>query len=179
MPTADQLKDTGLSYFRLDQYRDAAARFTEAVAAYEADGKPLDAAEMRNNLCVVRLAEKDWPAALAAVEGTPEVFKAAGDATRYAHAIGNLARALEGVGRLDEAAAKYEQAIELYKDLAPAEDANRAACFKALSGIQMKQDKKFQSLASMQAGLNLTPNLSAKEKTLKGLLDQVFKLMSR
>lgn len=179
MPTAAQLKDTGLSYFRLDQYADAAARFAEAAAAFEADGQPLDAAEMRNNLCVVRLAEKDWPAALAAVEGTPAIFHAAGDATRAAHAVGNLARALEGVERLDEAAATYEQAIALYSALGPAEDENRAACYKALSGIQVKQDKKFQALASMQSGLNLTQTLSAREKTLKGLLDQAFKLMGR
>ena len=59
------------------------------------------------------------------------------------------------------------------------ENENRAACYKALSGIQIKQDKKFQALASMQSGLNLTKALSPKEKTLKGLLDQVFKLMAR
>lgn len=179
MPTATQLKDTGLSYFRLDQYADAAARFTEAAAAFEADGQPLDAAEMRNNLCVVRLAQQDWPAALAAVEGTPAIFEAAGDATRAARAVGNLARALEGVGRLDEAADAYEQAIARYSALGAAEDENRAACYKALSGIQLKQDKKFQALASMQSGLNLTQTLSAREKTLKGLLDQAFKLMGR
>lgn len=179
MPTATQLKETGLSYFRLDQYADAAQRFTEAAAAFEADGQPLDAAEMRNNVCVVRLAQKDWPAALAAVEGTPAVFQAAGDATRHAHAVGNLARALEGVERLEEAATAYEQAIDLYAALGPAENENRAACYKALSGIQIKQDKKFQALASMQSGLNLTKALSPKEKTLKGLLDQVFKLMAR
>ncbi|MCC7361760.1 MAG: tetratricopeptide repeat protein [Anaerolineales bacterium] len=179
MPTATQLKETGLSYFRLDQYADAAQRFSEAAAAFEADGQPLDAAEMRNNLGVVRLAQKDWAGALAAVEGTPAVFKAAGDAPRHAHAVGNLARALEGVERLDEAAAAYEQAIDLYAALGPAENENRAACYKALSGIQIKQDKKFQALASMQSGLNLSKALSAKEKTLKGLLDQVFKLMAR
>ncbi len=179
MPTATQLKDTGLSYFRLDQYADAAARFTEAAAAFEADGQPVDAAEMRNNLCVVRLAEKDWPAALAAVEGTAEIFRAAGDATRQAHAVGNLARALEGVERYDEAATVYEQAIDLYSALGAAENDNRAACYKALSGVQVKQDKKYLALASMQAGLNLTQTLSPKEKTLKGLLDQVFKLLGR
>lgn len=179
MPTATQLKETGLSYFRLDQYRDAAARFTEAAAAFEAEGQPSDAAEMRNNLCVVRLAEKDWPSALAAVAGTAEVFRATGDATRQAHAVGNLARALEGVERLDEAASTYEQAIELYSALGAAENENRAACYKALSGLQIKQDKKYLALASMHSGLNLTHTLSTKEKTLKGLLDQVFKLMGR
>jgi tetratricopeptide (TPR) repeat protein len=179
MPTATQLKETGLSYFRLDQYADAAARFAEAAAAFEADQLPLEAAEMRNNLCVARLAQEDWPAALAAVEGTAEAFHAAGDATREAHAIGNLARSLEGVGRLDEAAAAYEQAITLYTALGDGQDENRAACYKALSGIQIKQDKKFQALASMQSGLNLTHTLSKREKTLKGLLDQVFKLMAR
>ena len=55
---------------------------------------------------------------------------------------------------------------------------HRAACWKALSNLQIKQDNKLQALASMQIGLNLSTDLSPKEKTLKGLIDQAFKLMN-
>jgi tetratricopeptide (TPR) repeat protein len=176
MGNADTIKEQGLTFFQQDKLAEAAERFGEAARQYEQDGQPVAAAEMHNNLCVVRLAEKDWDAALAAVQGTPEVFEQAGQPLRRAQAISNLAAALDGAGRLDEAAALYEQAIDLYKELGDSE--NRAACWKALSNLQVKQDNKLQALASMQAGLNLQRELSPREKTLKGLIDKAFKLMN-
>lgn len=176
MTNADVVKEQGLDYFRQDKLAEAAEKFLEAARLFEAEGQPGSAAEMMNNVCVVRLAEKDWDAALAAVTGTPEVFQRLNQPVRQAQAVSNLAAAHDGAGHLDEAAALYEQAIDLYKALGDTE--NRAACWKALSSLQIKQDNKLQALASMQAGLNLQSELSPKEKTLKGLLDQAFKLMT-
>ena len=59
----------------------AAETFTQAAEAGQADGDAPAVAEMLNNLCVVRMAEMNWPAAIAAAHGTPEVFQAAGDRT--------------------------------------------------------------------------------------------------
>ena len=176
MTTATEIKVQGLDLFRRDQLPAAAEKFLEAAGLFEAEGQPLNAAEMLNNVCVVRLAEKDWDGALRAVLGTPELFQQNGQPLRQANALGNLAAAHDGAGHLDEAAALYEQAIDLYKELGDTE--NRAACWKALSGLQIRQDNKLQALASMQAGLNLSTDLSPKEKTLKGLLSQAFKLMN-
>lgn len=176
MTNADTLKERGLDLFRQDKLAEAAAQFQEAAHLYLAADQPTSAAEMMNNVGVVRLAEKDWEAALAAVQGTPELFAQQGLRLRQAQALSNLAAAHDGAGRLDQAASYYEQAIDLYKELGDNE--NRAACWKALSNLQIKQDNKLQALASMQAGLNLQSELSPKEKTLKGLLDQAFKLMN-
>lgn len=177
MPSAADLKDQGLAYFRQDKLADAALAFAAAAEAFSTQGDAPAAAEMRNNLAVVRLAQKDWPAALAAVDGTPEIFALAGDKLRQAQAISNRANALEGNQQYEPAAEAYVQAIDLFTELGEKE--NRAACWKALSGLQIKQDNKLQALASMQAGLNLSPKLSAREKTLKGLIDKAFKLMNR
>lgn len=177
MPDATTLKDQGLAFFRKEQLPQAAEMFAQAAQAYDAQGEPLQAAEARNNLGVVRLAQQDWDGALAAVTGTPEIFAAAGDRLRQAQAIANLANAHEGAGHLEQAAERYEQAIDLFTELGETE--TRAACWKALAGVQLKQDKKLQAMASMQAGLKLAPKLNAREKTLKGLLDQAFKMMGR
>jgi len=176
MPSPADLKARGLELFRQEKYDEAAAAFTEAAAAFDALGQPLDAAETRNNLAVIRLAQKDWAAALAAVEGTPETFQAAGDKLRQAQALSNQANALDGAGELEQAAEMYVEAIDLFTELGERE--NRSACWKALSNLQVKQNNKLQALASMQAGLNLAPKLSAREKTLKALIDRAFKLMS-
>jgi tetratricopeptide (TPR) repeat protein len=175
MPRAAEIQEQGLAHFRADRLADAGDSFAAAAEAFMTQDEPLKAAEARNNLCVVRLAEHNWDAALAAVSGTPETFAAAGDPLRRAQAISNLAAAHAGAGHLDEAAQLYEQAIDLYRELGEAE--NRAACWKALSAVQIKQDNKLQAMASMRSGLNLTPKLSAREKTLRGLLDKAFKLM--
>jgi tetratricopeptide (TPR) repeat protein len=175
MPTAAVLKEQGLTLFRADNLPEAASRFSEAAERFAAEGQAVQSAEARNNLCVVRLAQEDWAGALAAVTGTPEVFQAAGDSMRQAQAVSNLAAAHAGAGDLDQAAELYERAIDLFRDLG--ENDNRAACWKALSAVQIKQDKKLQAMASMQAGLNLAPQLSTREKTLKGLLDRATKLM--
>ena len=175
MPDPQVLKAQGLAFYRQDKYAEAAERFSQSADAFAAQGDALAAAEARNNLAVVRLAQEDWVGALAAVEGTPEIFAGAGDRLRQAQAIGNLANAHDAAGHLEPAAENYERAIELLTELGETE--TRAACWKALSGVQIKQDKKLQAMASMQAGLKLSPKLSPREKTLKGLLDQAFKLM--
>ena len=176
MTNADSAKAQGLQYFQQDKLAEAVGQFQEAARLYQAADQLVSAAEMLNNVAVVRLAEKDWDAALAATQGTPELFAQHGQRLRQAQALSNQAAAHDGAGRLDQAAALYEQAIDLYKELGDTE--NRAACWKALSSLQVRQDNKLQALASMQAGLNLQTELSPKEKTLKGLLDQAFKLMN-
>jgi len=177
MSTASELKQQGLAYYQKDQLAEAADCFAQAAGAYDAQAEPLAAAEARNNLAVVRLAQQDWPSALAAVEGTPQIFAAGGDRLRQAQAIANLANAHDGAGHVEQAGEYYEQAIDMLTELGEKE--TRAACWKALCGIQLKQDKKLQALAAMQAGLKLSPKLSPREKTLKGLLDQAIKLMGR
>lgn len=174
-PAASDLHQQGLVLFRQDRLSEAVERFLEAARLYGDAGQPDMAAEMMNNVAVVRLAEKDWAAALAAVTGTVEVFRARGDRLREAQALSNLAAAHDGAGRLDEAAALYEGAIDLYAEVG--ERANRAACWKALSGLQMKQNKRLQALASMDSALRLQVELSPREKTLQGLLNRAMKLM--
>src|SRR5262245_17397164 len=142
MPSAAQLKDQGLAAFHKEKLAEAATHFAQAAEAFASEGKPLDAAELRNNLAVVRLAQKDWPGALAALDGTPETFRAAGDKMRQAQALSNQANALEGNSELERAAELYVEAIDLFTELGEKE--NRAACWKALSGLQIKQDNKLQ-----------------------------------
>ena len=175
MSTPIELKDQGLALFRKEQFAAAAEHFAQAADAYAALGETVAAAEARNNLAVVRLAQQDWAGALAAVTGTPEVFAAANDRLRQAQAIANLANAHDGAGHVDPAGEYYEQAIEMFTELGETE--TRAACWKAQAGIQLKQDKRLQAMASMKAGLQLAPKLSPREKTLKGLLDQAFRMM--
>lgn len=178
MASPAELKQQGLAHFHAERLDEAAQSFAEAAQAFAAEGDRAFAAEMMNNVAVVMLAQKKWELALAAVEGTPEVFRALGDPSREAQALANLANAHDNAGHLDDATKFYEKAIDLFTRLGEKE--NRAACWKALSALQLKQNKQLQSLASMQAGLTLTEDLrdlSAKEKTLKAMLDKAMKMI--
>jgi tetratricopeptide (TPR) repeat protein len=177
MPSSTELKEQGLAAHRGERFSEAAAKFAEAVQAFEVAGDRSAAAEMRNNLCVVKMAEEDWEAAIAAVEGTPAVFHALGDTTREAQALANLAAAHDGAGHNDEALELYQRAIDQFGELG--EKDTRAACFKKLSGLQLKRGQQMQALASMRSGLNLSSELSPKEKALKGVLNQALKMIGR
>lgn len=172
-PTPHKVR--GLEAFRADDLAAAEAAFVEAARLYAAEGRAADAAEMQNNLSVVRLAQSDAAGALAAVAGTPKVFAAAGDRLRQAQALMNEAKAHEGLEHLEQATRGYEQAIELFAAVGDTE--HRAACWKALSGVQVKQKKNLQAMASMQAGLSLSAELTAKEKTLKTMLDRAMSMI--
>jgi len=173
--TAHELKDQGLRHFRAERLAEAATAFTEAQRQFEAAGDRAAAAEMRNNLCVIHMAQEDWPAAIAVVAETPETFRELGDAMREAQALANLAAAHDGAGHIDQAAELYVQAIDRFGQLG--ERDTRAACFKKLSNLQVKQGNKLQALASMRSGLNLSTELSAQEKVLKEALDKATRLM--
>ena len=177
MTSPTELKEQGLAAHRAERLSEAAEKFTEAAQAFEAAGERGAAAEMRNNLCVVKMAEEDWEAAIAAVEPTPAIFHALGDAMREAQATANLAAAHDGAGHDTVAMDLYQQAIDQFGELG--EKDTRAACFKKLSGLQIKHGQQMQALASMRSGLNLTTELSPKEKALKGMLNQALKMIGR
>jgi tetratricopeptide (TPR) repeat protein len=170
-----ELKEQGLKHYRAERHAEAAQAFAEAAQSYEAAGDRANAAELRNNVCVVKMAMNDWSGALAAVEGTPEVFHALGDALREARAIANLAAAHDGAGHVEQAAELYMEAIDMFGALGETE--TRAACFKKLSALQIKLGQQMQALASMRSGLTLASELSPKEKMLKDLLDRAMKMI--
>lgn len=170
----EALRQAGLAHFRADRLPEAVQAFTEAAAAYAAAGDHAAAAEMRNNIAVVCMAQSDWAGAQAALAGTPELFRALGDRRREGEALANQAAAHDGAGEAEPAMALYLQAIERLGEAGETE--TRAACYKKLSALQVRLGQQLQALASMRSGLNLSSALSPKEQALKDLLDKAMKL---
>ena len=175
MATAARLREQGLLHYQAECFAEAALEFDMAARAYQESGEFATAAEMRNNLCVIRMAQADWPGAVEAVSGTAEVFHDCGDGVREAQAIANLAAARDGAGEVETAAELYVQAIDLFGQLGEREV--RSACFKKLSALQVKQGQQLQALASMRSGLHLSDELTPREKTLKALLNKAMRMM--
>lgn len=150
------------------EYLPAAGMFAEAERAYRVEGKPALAAEMANNRSVALMQAGDPAGALAAVEGTPQIFERAGERLKLAMAWGNRAAALEGLGRLGEAEQAYTRSAELLKELG--ERGLHAEVMKALSALQLRGGRQLEALASMQAGIEGLEKPSRIQRLLKKLL---------
>ena len=173
----DQLSQQGKSAFQDEDYGQAVEYFKSAQAAYTASEKPLLAAEMANNLSVALLKSGDAIAALQAVEGTDTIFAQGGDIQKQAMALANQAAALEGLKKWVQALALYEQSSDLLKQIGEKE--LRAYVLKSISGIQLRQGKQLEAVASMEASLDNKPNPGALDRFVKRLIQWVYRLLGR
>jgi tetratricopeptide (TPR) repeat protein len=166
--TPQQLSEEGAQAFQKGRYDAAAQAFAAAAEGYSAAGKALDSAEMKNNQSVALLKAGDARGALDAAAGTESIFQAAGDIRRQGFAAGNEAAALEALGRLDEAAKKYQQSADLLEEAG--EDQMRAAVMESLSVLQLKQGKALDAAISMQSGVSGVKKPTLKQRIAKTLI---------
>jgi tetratricopeptide (TPR) repeat protein len=166
--TPQQLAEEGTGAFQKGQFESAANSFALAAEGYNSAGKPLDAAEMKNNQSVALLKGRNAQGAFDAVSGTESVFQTAGDIRRQGFAAGNEASALEALGRLDEAAQKYQHSADLLEEAG--EDQMRARVLESLSALQIRQGNSLDAVLSMQSGIVGVKKPTLKQKIAKSLI---------
>lgn len=172
----DYLQQGNLA-FQNRRYSEAAEAFRSAGEAARAEGDALKGAEMDNNLAVVLLQSGDAAGALKATAGSDALFAEANDPQRQAIALGNQAAALEALGRRPEALEKYKACSTLLKQVNDPQ--RRVAVLKSISALQIRSGQFLEALVSMQTALDQSPQLSLRERILKGLLDIPFRILNR
>jgi len=172
--TPEMLAEQAKAAYANGNYQEAASLFAAAADAFQAAGKPLDAAEMQNNRSVALVQVEAYAEALEAVQGTPEIFAEAGDVRRQGLALGNLGSALEGLKRWEDAAEAYQQAATLLEGAGDREA--RAAVLQALANIQLRHRDPVEALIAMQEAVDEQPR-SLKRSLLKRLLKAPFRLL--
>ena len=175
--TLSNYVEAGNKAYQNGDYPSAANYFEKAWKAYSDSGDTINAAEMANNLSVVRLKMNDGAGALSASQGTEKIFEEIQDVKRHAIALGNQAAALELLGESEQALELYEQCSLLLKETDEKE--LRAFVLSSISALQLKTGKQFQAMASMDAALDHKNGLSLKEKFLKKLLKVPFRMMNK
>jgi tetratricopeptide (TPR) repeat protein len=175
--SAGQLAQEARKVYEEEEFEQAEIGFAAAQEAYLILGEPLTAAEMANNRSVALLKSGKPQAAFEAAKDTDKLFDQAGDQHRRAIALGNQAAALDALKRKQEALELYQQSAEIFKQLGDME--MRAYVLQSISGIQLSQGKRIESLVSMEAALEHKPRLSLREKFLRWLLRIVSKLLNR
>lgn len=161
--------------YRQGRYKEAAGLCGLMAADFEIKGDQLSAAEMNNNRSVAFLKAGQAQAALKAAEGTDQIFAANGDIRRQALALGNQAAALQALGQLHEAVIRYKESARLLEQTGDKE--MYALVMKSLSAIYMKQGKKLDTVIALQASLEDSQHLSAREKTVKKFLNRLLSFL--
>ena len=166
--SAQQLGEQGKLAYEQQKMADAASLFAASAAAYEHAGNLADAAEMKNNLAVVLLRTKQPAQALALIEGTPEVFSAAGDLRRHGMALGNEGTALEDLHRDDEAVERYRQAAEIFEQAG--QEQMRAMMLESVTALQVRHGKLLDSYVSAVDGMAGVKKPTFRQRVLKLLM---------
>jgi tetratricopeptide (TPR) repeat protein len=155
----------GKQAFADKKFDEAAELFRQAAEAYTQGQAGLMAAEMMNNVSVALLQAGKPQASLVAVQGTDKAFEAANDIKRQAMALGNLAAALEGLNRTDEAIETYERSAELFGQ---ADEGDlRAMVMKSAAALKLKSGKITESAFKMMGSLDAKKTPGFFERILK------------
>lgn len=170
-----KLEIEGAKAYQRGDYHAAAVAFRMAAVSLNAAGEIQKAAEMANNCCVAFLQCGKAKEALQAVEGTPAIFSTSGDVRNQGLALGNLAAAMEALGRMEEAADYYQQSADALEQAG--DDASRLKVMQALSAMQLKSGQQLQALASMQNGLEGIKKPTIQQAFLKKLLRLPFQFL--
>jgi tetratricopeptide (TPR) repeat protein len=176
MTEIQDLNDRFQEAYKQGRFVDAVELSAQLVEMYERSDDHASAAEMKNNRSVALFKAGDAQAALEAAEGTDKIFAAAGDPRRQGIAFANQATALESLGKLDNAAARYQQAADLFETTGDKE--MRSYVMKSLASIYMRQGKQMDTIIAMQDSLaGKSRQLSGPEKFLKGFLKKILSFL--
>lgn len=175
--TPQDLASQAQSAYEAEEFQQSARLFGDAARLYKQSEEEVLSAEALNNQSVALLKAGDAKGALAAAEGTDQVFAAIGDQRRQGMALGNMAAALEDLKERERAMDLYRQSAALFEKIG--ESDLRALVLQRISAIQLQQGKRIEAMASMQDGLAQKKSLSLTDRILKGLLRIIGKLSSR
>jgi tetratricopeptide (TPR) repeat protein len=165
---AQELAEKAKAIYGTNDFVGAGAAFALAAQAYLAAEDALMAAEMKNNESVSLLRAGETDAALEAVQGTDQVFNAAGDYRRLGMAHANKASVLEAMKRHDDAISAYQEAGEALEKAG--EDQMRVQVMQLLSALYMRRWKFMNAIMALQSGLAGVKQPTAKQRFMKKIL---------
>lgn len=175
--TAQETKEEGMRLFHEGLYDEAAAKFEHAREMFAAAGDEIEKAETINNLGVVYRRQDKWDEAIAALEEAKATFAKLGDRNREAQALGNLGGLYADKDERDKAKACLREAADAFAELGDKE--HQGETLLAL-GVQLwKTGDRSGGLATYEAGLQMLPRPTVKQKTMRNLLRMRNRLLGQ
>jgi tetratricopeptide (TPR) repeat protein len=166
--TAQEVKEEGMRLFHEGLYDEATAKFEQAREMFAASGDEIEKAETVNNLGVVYRKQDKWDEAIAALEEARATFVKLGDHNREAQTLGNLGGLYADKNERDTAKECLRQAADAFAELGDKE--HQGETLLAL-GVQLwKTGDRSGGLATYEAGLQVLPKPTVRQKTVRNLL---------
>jgi len=162
------LKEEGMRLFHEGLYDEAADKFKQAREAFAAEENEGKVAETVNNLGVVYRLQDKWDEAIAALEEARAAFVKLGDRNREAQTLGNLGGLYADKNERDKAKESLRQAADIFAELGDKE--HQGETLLALGGQRWKTGDRSGGLATYEAGLQILPKPTVKQKTMRNLL---------
>ncbi len=171
----DSMKEEGLDLFRRGARDEALSVFAKAAEAYSLEGDAAGEAEMLNNMGVIYRLNRDWSAALNALNDAEVGFREAGDDRRRAQVMGNTGDLCASMRTYDDAAGYYSEASEL---LASAGEGDmQGQVLRAFSLMRMRQRRWIEAIDLMASSINVRNHPSFAQRLLHVLLQFARKLL--
>ena len=177
MSTADDLKAEATAHFQQGRRAEALATFTAAAQAYQAANRPLDQAEMLNNIGVIQRLQGEYQAALTTFTEATTLFAQADDPHRQAMVLGNIGDLYADRKERVEAARNYSDAAELFAQVGDKE--RQSQVLRALSLLGVRNMRWLEALAYMEQSLTVRPRLGLGQRIFRGLIRFMMALMGR
>jgi tetratricopeptide (TPR) repeat protein len=174
---AQEVKEEGMRLFHEGLYDEAAAKFELAREMFAAEGDEIEEAETVNNLGVVYRRQDKWDEAIAALEEAKATFAKLGDRNREAQALGNLGGLYADKNERDKAKECLREASDAFAELDDRE--HQGETLLAL-GVQLwKTGDRSGGLATYEAGLQVLPKPTVRQKTMRNLLRMRNRLLGQ
>jgi len=168
MAKLEKLHEAGIKAFRAGNYELAQEKLLNLVHTAAEENNLAKVAEANNDLGVVRKQLNDTDGALEALHAALKYYQDIDDEHGEAKVLGNF-------GMVEEAAEKYEDAIQSYLDSATIfeelGDSEMAMySWQALSKLRFKNKEWIAAIAAYETGIAHLPDNSFKKKMVQTLL---------
>jgi tetratricopeptide (TPR) repeat protein len=167
-PSPQEIADHAKGIYQAGDYPAAIQEFSQAATAFLDAGDVCMSAEMKNNMSVALLRNKQPQPAYEAAQGTDTVFAEIGDSRRQGMALANQASALEALKRFKEAIDFYSRAGAALESAG--ETDLHLDVMQLLSTLYLRRFKFIDAIIALQSGLAGIKNPTPKQRFMKKLL---------
>ncbi len=176
-PSFEQLRESGVQYFRAGQLEAAHQAFEAARTVAHGTANKLGEAQALNDLGVVCQKLKLSEIARQHFDMAVHLFAEIGDDTQRAQAMGNLGTLLAAQGKYQEAEIRMEQAAEIFHKLRDYQ--SEALTLKWLSRMHMQHRDLFGAIFAYERALARLEPLPPPQALLRKLLQIPLRMLNR
>lgn len=176
METLDKLQQEGINAFKSGDYELAEEKFEKMVEIATQEDNQQKLAEAFNDLGVIRQQLDNTDGAFEVLNKALTYYQDIDDERGEAITLGNLGKTEEAAGKYEDAVQSYIDAATIFEELGESEMAMYS--WQALSRLKLRQKEWIGAIAAYEEGISHLPDKSFKKKMLQKLLKMPTKFIN-